>query len=64
MSTRLRKIVYHVEVETLDDEGNPVDEGLLVNRDSGQPLTFTLYAHQLGELSERVAEAIKALDAD
>jgi hypothetical protein len=47
------RITYIVHVRTLDDDGNPIGESQLLM--PGQPpQPWTLYAHQFGELREKV----------
>ena len=55
MSVRLRKVVYQVHMDRVDDDGNVLEE--LVTQD---PLS--LYAHQLDELSDLVASVLKQVE--
>lgn len=54
---RLRKIAYLVHVDTLDDEGNVVGEGVIAVDQQGTP--WTAYPQQLGDIPQRVKELVE-----
>ena len=58
MISRVRKIEYVVHTETLDEDGNVIAEGTIGDPQTQQPASFTLYAHQFGDLGRRTEELL------
>ena len=56
MTVRVRKIIYHVHMDQVDDDGNVVQEMLTQD-------PITAFAHQLADMPAQVAAIVAQAEA-